>query len=413
MIEVSSRARSLSIRITIAVAAIGAIGYGLYRRNAGSAASPTAGGNAAPAGGDRVVPVQTAPVKAQDLPIWIDGLGSVTAVQQVTVHTLVDGRLDKVLFTEGQPVKKGDVLAQVDPRPYMVQLHQAEGALARDTATRDTAKRTYEREKSLHEQNLIAQAQVDADLGALGQAEGAVKVDESQIESAKLQLDYAAIKAPIDGITGVRLIDAGNLVHAADASGIVVITAIDPAAVIFTIPQDKLTDINSALLRGDVAVHVFNRDGTKELGQGTVAVLDNQINAATATLRLKALIKNPDRALWPNAFVRARMLVETRVGALSVPALAVQQGPTGPYVYVVGADQTAQLRPVTVDLTTDDTAVISKGVKVGDVVVTEGQSQLRPGGKVSLPKPAGEASSGTPASAPGSGKRGSGAPRGK
>ncbi|HEY1556609.1 MAG TPA: efflux RND transporter periplasmic adaptor subunit [Kofleriaceae bacterium] len=365
---------------------------------AGAAAAGCSKGSpdsSAGAGAERTVPVKVAKVEQKDLPVWIEGLGTVAAFQQVTVHTLVDGRLDKVAFIEGQPVKKGDLLAQVDPRPFEVQLHNAEGALARDKAQRDTAKHTYDRDLTLHEQNLIAQQQVDLDFGALGQAEGAVKIDEAAIDSAKLNLDYAAIKSPLDGLTGVRLVDAGNIVHASDPTGLVVITAIDPAAVFFTVAQDRLPQISAALGHGNVAVKVYNRDGTKQLGEGIVAVLDNQINQATATLRLKALVKNPDRALWPNEFVKARMLIETRQNALVVPSVAIQPGPNGAFVYVVGADMTVEQRAVTVALTSDDLSVIApgtkpgEGVKAGDTVVTEGQNQLRPGGKVALPKPPG------------------------
>jgi len=347
----------------------------------------------ATAAAERTVPVKVAKVEQKDLPIWVSGLGTVAAFQQVTVHTQVDGRLDKVLFVEGQAVHKGDLIAQIDPRPFEVQLHNAEGALARDKAARDTAQRTYDRDKGLRDQNLIAQQQVDVDFGALGQAEGAVKIDEAAIDSAKLNLDYAAIKSPLDGLTGVRLVDAGNIVHAADPGGLVVITAIDPAAVFFTVPQDDLPRISAALAHGDVAVEVRNRDATQKLGDGVVAVLDNQINQATATLRLKALVKNPDRALWPNEFVKARMLVETRPGAIVVPSVAVQPGPNGSFVYVVTKDMTVEQRVVTVALTSDDVSVIepghgpNEGVKPGEQVVTEGQNQLRPGGKVSLPKP--------------------------
>jgi multidrug efflux system membrane fusion protein len=337
--------------------------------------------------GERVVPVQLAKVEQRDLPIWIEGLGTVAAFQQVTVHPQVDGRLDKVLFTEGQAVKAGDVLAQIDPRPFEVQLHQAEGALARDKAQLDAAQKNYERYKSLQAQKLVAAQQVEQIGAQAGDFEGAIKIDEAQIESAKLNLDYARVKAPIDGVTGVRLVDAGNLVHANDPTGLVVITAVDPAAVFFTIPQDQLPEVSMALAKGDVPVEVMSKDGAHSLGKGKLAVLDNQINQTTATLKLKALVPNPQRVLWPNAFVKARMLVETRKGALAMPAVAVQHGPQGDFVYVVGPDMTAQMKPVTIELTTGDTAVVAKGVAAGDEVVIEGANQLRPGAKVSAGRP--------------------------
>jgi multidrug efflux system membrane fusion protein len=336
----------------------------------------------------------------EDVPIWIEGLGTVQAFQQVTVRAQVDGRLDKVLFQEGQPVKKGEPLAQIDPRPFLVQLHQAQGALARDQAQLDAAKRNYERYKGLREQQLVAQQQVDDIAAQVGQFEGAVKIDQAQVEQAQLQLDYAQVKAPIDGITGVRLVDAGNLVKASDPNGIVVITTVDPAAVLFTIPQDRLSAVASAMSRGDVIVEVWNRDGQHKLATGKLAVLDNQINQATATLRLKAVVANSTRALWPNAFVKARMLVETRSGALVVPAVAVQRGPQGSYVYVVKPDNTVELRTVAIALLAGERAIVDKGVEASEQVVIEGANQLRPGGRVSIVKPGGAVSGSAAAAKP-------------
>jgi len=376
----ATRTSQLLLRLGIAIVVIAGIGWWLHSR--GQAASPAAG---AGSGAARAVPVQLAKVEQKDLPIWVEGLGTVAAFQQVTVRAQVDGRLDKVLFKEGQAVKAGDVLAQIDPRPFEVQLHQAEGALARDKAQLDAAQKNYQRYQGLQAQQLVAAQQVESIGAQAGDYQGAIKIDEATIESAKLNLDYARIKSPIDGITGVRLVDAGNLVHASDTTGIVVVTAIDPAAVFFTVPQDQLPKIAEAQAKGDVPVEVYNRDGSQQLGKGSLAVIDNQINQTTATLRLKALVPNQTRTLWPNAFVKARMLVETRQGALVVPTVAVQHGPSGDFVYVVGADMTAQMKPVTVDLTTGDVAVIGKGVKAGEQVVTEGANQLRPGSKVQPP----------------------------
>jgi len=364
--------------------------------------------------------VQVAAAERKDMPIWLDGLGTVAAFQQVTVHVQVDGRLDKVLFTEGQEVHKGDVLAEVDPRPFVVQLHNAQGALARDTASRDTSMRNLKRYQDLFQQKLVAQQQVDQYIGEVGQFEGAMKIDQSQIEMAQLNLDYAKVKSPLEGITGVRLIDAGNIVHAADATGLVVITAINPAAVLFTVPQDKLVGISTALARGEVPVEIRAREGGDPIAKGTLAVLDNQINQTTATLKLKALIPNPDRKLWPNAFVKASMLLETRKDALVIPAVAVQQGPSHAYVFVVDKNKTAQMRNVVVALPTGDKVVLESGLEVGEEVVIEGQQQLRAGGKVEIAKPGEGAGSGSgsgsadAASGSGSGEhhRGSGDHRG-
>ena len=329
------------------------------------------------------MPVKTVAAAREDVPVWRLGLGSVAAFQQVTVRTQVDGRLDAVKFTEGQAVKAGDVLAQIDPRPFEAQLLQAQGALRRDASQLDVARKQLERNKKLRAENLISDATVEGFESTVGQLVGAVKIDQAQIDTAKLNLDYARIKSPADGITGVRLVDAGNIVHAADATGIVVITAIDPAAVFFTLPQEELAEVVGAEQHGNVIVEVWNRDMTKQLGKnGRLAVVDNQINQTTATLRLKAFVDNGDRSLWPNQFVKARILVDTRKGALVVPVIAVQQGPQGQFVYVVDKDGVAQMRPIQLDLTTDTLAVIAGGVQAGEQVVVEGQNQLRPGAKV-------------------------------
>jgi multidrug efflux system membrane fusion protein len=355
------------------------------RRSASSGSR--GGGGGGPDG--RVVTVQVAAVERKDLPIWLEGLGTVAAVQQVTVRPQVDGRIEKVLFVEGQPVKRGEVLVQIDPRPFLVMLHQAQGALARDKAQLETLQSNLKRYQALKAQNLVAGQQVEEIAGQVGQFEGSVKIDQAQLESAQLQLDYAQVKSPIDGITGVRQVDAGNIIHQVDPNGIVVITAIDPAAVLFTVPQDQLAAVAQALARGDVPVEVLNRDGATKLATGKLAVLDNQVNQTTATLRLKALVPNPNRLLWPNAFVKARMLVETRKDAVVVPMVAIQHGPQGTYVYTVGPDKTAQMKPVTVALTAGDTAVISKGLEGGEQVIVEGQNQVRPGGRVEPAPPNG------------------------
>jgi multidrug efflux system membrane fusion protein len=214
-------------------------------------------------------------------------------------------------------------------------------------------------------------------------------MDQAQIENAQLQLDYAQVKAPLDGITGVRQVDAGNIIHQTDPNGIVVITAIDPAAVFFTLPQDQLSSVAQALARGDVTVEAYSRDGATRLASGKLAVLDNQINQSTATLRLKALMPNADRQLWPNAFVKARMLVETRKDAIVIPTVAIQRGPSSTYVYAVGADKTAQMKPITVALITGDVAVVGKGLEGGERVIVEGQNQVRPGGRVEPSTPGG------------------------
>jgi multidrug efflux system membrane fusion protein len=340
---------------------------------------PAAAGSAAAA---RPVSVLVVTAERRDVSLFLDGLGNALPLATVIVKSQVDGRLDKVLFTEGQSVKKGDVLAEIDPRPFAIQLHQAQASLARDTAQLDNARITLERDRALRQDGLNAQQDVDNQQAQVSQFEAGLKGDQAQIESARLNLDYARVRSPITGVTGARQVDAGNLVHAADPSGLVIVTQLDPMAVSFTLPQDDLPRVQRALAQGAVEVDVKNRDGAELLGKGTLTLIDNQVNAATATVRLKATVPNPERLLWPQQFVKVRVLVEIRRQALVVPAAAVQRGPDSALIYVVGADSTAQMRSVEVERVEDGLAIISKGIEPGDRVVVEGQSQLKPNAKV-------------------------------
>ncbi len=332
----------------------------------------------------RAVPVAVAAVQQRDVPVYLDGLGSVTALMTVAVRAQVDGRLDQVFFKEGQVVHRGELLAQIDPRPYLNQLHQAEGQLARDQAQLDVARQDLQRYQDLVKEKLIPQQQLDQQKGLVGQAEGTVRVDQAAVDVARLNLDYARITSPIDGVAGIRALDPGNLVHASDQTGIVVLAQLDPIAVIFTLPQDALTEVARQKAQGTLEVVIFDRDGVQELGRGSLQVIDNAINASTATLRLKAALANPNGGLWPNQFVKARLMLAARKGALVVPSAALQRGQQGTFVYVMVADQTAQPRPVVLDLLQGDDAIIAKGLSPGDSVIVEGQSQLRPGAKVAV-----------------------------
>ncbi len=357
------------------------------------ACSRPAGG---PPPGERVVPVTVANAQRRDVPIFLEGLGTVSAFQTVTVRPQVDGIIERVFFREGQAVRRGEPLAQIDPRPFLAQLHQAEAALARDQAQLATNKRNLERYELLAQRKLIPQQQADDQRGLVAQGEGVVRADQAQIETAKLSLVYARIVSPLDGITGIRNVDPGNLVRATDTTGIVVVTQLDPAAVLISLPQDVLTQVVEQQRRGPLEIQVFSRDGSAELGRGRLEVIDNAINTTTSTLRLKAVVPNPESALWPNAFVKARLLLTTRVGALVVPAHALQRGPNGTFVYVVGSDKTVQPRPVTVERQQGDLVLISKGLQPGEGVVTEGQGQLRPGSKVAARPSAGTPDGGVP-----------------
>jgi len=345
----------------------------------------------------RPVPVVVAQASNRDVPVFLDGLGNAVPLVTVTVRPQVDGPLLSVQFQEGQQVKKGDLLARIDPRPFAIQLHQAQAALARDQAQAKNAKVNFARYTALHEQGLATQEQLDDQRATADQLAGTIKSDEAQIENAQLQLAYTEVRSPVDGVTGVRQVDQGNVVHASDANGLVVVTQLDPMAIVFTLPQDNLPQINREIA-GGLEIEAYSRDGDRLLGRGKLSLVDNQVSLTTATVRLKGIVPNPDKALWPNEFVRARLLLATRKGALSVPAPAVQRGPQGTFVYVVLPDQTAALRPVQVETVQDQWAVLAKGVVAGDQVVVEGQNQLRPGAKVALRSSVGGQASG--ASAP-------------
>lgn len=395
----SRRPRGVRIvGIVLAVlAGVAALAFFARTRHGGS--SPAASASAGVAA--RIVSVTTAKVTRQDVPVWLEGLGNVTAFLTVTVKPQVDGRLDKVLFKEGQPVKKGDMLAQIDPRPFAIQLESAQAALARDKANLKNAQVNVERYTALSQDNLIPQQQLSDQQATAAQLAAQVTGDQAQIDAARLNLDYARITSPIEGVTGVRLVDQGNVVHAADPTGLVVVTQLDPIAVIFTLPEDQLPSVRDAMATDALVVEARSRDGEKVLGRGKLGVIDNQINQATATVRLKAIFDNPEHRLWPNQFVKARLKLATRKNALIVPAAVVQHGPQGTFAYVVGPDATVQVRPLKLLTVEGDTALIDSGLSEGETVVVSGQAQLRPNAKVSA-KLQGPDASGAPGStAPG------------
>ena len=377
----------------LALLAVLVIAGGVWaiRRGGGQ---PAAGGPGQP-GGARPVPVTAATVARRDVPTILEGLGNVVAFRTVTVRSQVDGRLDQVLFKEGQPVTAGQLLAQIDPRPFRIQLQQGEGALARDGATLGAARLDLERYRTLVKDRLVSQQQVDAQAALVGQLEGTVRIDQASVETARLNLDYARVTSPIAGVTGIRQVDAGNLVRAADAGGIVLVTQLDPVAVIFTLPQDVLAAVSEAMSRGPLAVEVRGRDGTAALGSGNLELVDNQINQATSTLRLKAVVPNPRRLLWPNQFVKVRLALSVQKGALVVPVTALQRGPAGAFVYAIGPDDTATVKPVEVASTQGELAVLANGLAEGERVVVDGQNALRPGSKVAAREP-GKAPPGQP-----------------
>jgi multidrug efflux system membrane fusion protein len=331
------------------------------------------------------VPVVAVPAKKADLKMYISGLGSVTPVNTIIVRTRVDGELTEVLYREGQVVSSGDLLARIDPRPFDVQLTQAEGQMARDVAQLENAQLDLERFRVLWKQDSIAKQQLDTQEALVRQLEGAVKTDQGQIDSAKLQLVYCRITAPISGRVGLRLVDPGNIVHVSDANGLVVITQLRPIAVIFPIPEDNLPQVLARLKTGArLPVEAYDREMRQRLAVGSLLTVDNQIDATTGTVRLKAVFSNEKMELFPNQFVNARLLADVRRDATVVPAPAIQRGPQGAFVYVVKADRAATVRMITVGEIQGGEASIKSGLSPGELVVVDGADRLREGTRVDL-----------------------------
>ena len=363
---------SLFAGIVIVAVAIG--GYaGHYRWSENSSAMALA---------VAAIPVAIATAQQRDVPICLTGLGTVQAFNTVTIRTQVDGQLVRVAFTEGQEVKTGDLLAQIDPRTYQAAVDQAIARKAQDEANLANAKLNLQRYSALALQGFATQQQLDTQRALVAQIEAQIQSDQAAIVAAQTQLGYTTITSPLDGRTGIRLVDQGNIVHTTDSSGLVVITQLRPISVVFTLPEGRLTTIQAAMASGLVRLFAMNRDSDRPLAEGALAVLDNEIDQATGTLRFKGTFPNDDGALWPGLFVTIRLLAHTERNVVTVPSTALQHGPDGYYVYIVKPDDTVEVRPLKISRIGDGLGIIEAGVAVGEEVVTAGQSRLESGARV-------------------------------
>jgi membrane fusion protein, multidrug efflux system len=373
----SIRPRSLWIVASLAVLAIGGALYWYW------APGPDSARAARPAARP-AVRVSVAVAARQDVAVYATGLGSVQASFTIGIHSQVEGIMQEVPFTEGQHVKKGDVLARIDPRLFQAALDQAKGRRMQDIALLGSAEKDLARSRTLVGQNVATQQLVDQQQARVDQLKGSVAADEAAIETAQTQLDYTAIRSPSDGRIGVRLVDPGNLVHASDVRSIATVVLTQPAAVMFTLPMQVLDDVRDALARGPVEVTAFDQNNRRQLSAGTLLLIDNIIDQATATLRLKAMFANTDERLWPGEFVNARVLFETRKNVIAVPSTVVQRGAQGLFAWVVGDDDKAVPRKIELGPVSGDLTVITAGLNDGDRVVTDGQYKLQVGAAVAI-----------------------------
>lgn len=337
------------------------------------------------------VSVAIAKVQKQDMPVYLVGLGSVSAFYTANIKSRVDGQIMRVNFQEGQVVKEGDLLIVIDPRPYQVQLEQMEAQLFKDKASLRDAKLNLDRYTTLIPSGSIAQQQVDTQQSTVDQLEGQVRTDQAQIDNAKLQIVYCNITAPFTGRVGLRQVDPGNIVHATDTNAMLVLTQLQPIAVIFTLPEDQLPTVAQHMRNASLQVDAYSRDNQTKLGTGKLLTIDNQIDQTTGTAKLKAVFDNRDNQLWPNQFVNADLLLETRKNSTVVPTASILHGPQGAFVYAVNHDNTVQARTVDIALTQGNTTALKNGLNPGEVVVTDGQDKLQTGSRIEPRNPAGNA----------------------
>lgn len=381
-----ARSRAWLWLLILALVAAGAY-YFWPKNKAGQAGGtpPAAGPPGQRARGPAQIPIVAAKARQGSIPVYFNGLGAVTPIYTVTVKSRVDGELMQVNYKEGELVHKGDALVEIDPRPYQVQLTQAEGQLTRDQALLANARIDLARYKTLLAQNAVPEQQVATQQTLVTQDEGIVKTDQGQIDNARLNLAYCHIAAPITGRIGLRLVDPGNIVHASDANGLLVITQIEPISVIFTIAEDQLPVVQPKWRAGQrLRVDAFDRNRNKKLAQGVLTTLDNQIDQTTGTLKLRATFDNHDNALFPNQFVNARLLVQVKQGVTLAPTATIQRNSQYTYVFLVKPDSSVTVRPITIGTTEGDDAEVTSGLSPGDVIVMTGVDKLQEGSKVSV-----------------------------
>jgi multidrug efflux system membrane fusion protein len=340
------------------------------------------------------VPVSVATASRQDVPIYLTGLGTVQALFTVAIHAQVDGKLQDVFFKEGQRVKRGDVLAKIDPRLYQAALDQAKAHKAQDEAALIAAVKDLERFRTLVAKNAETQQNLDLQQAKVDQSKASIDADDAAIETAQTNLDFTNIVATNDGRMGVRMVDPGNIVHASDQAAIAILTQTEPITVTFTLPAQNLDDVRDAMARGTVAVAAYDRNNARLLSSGTLTTIDNLIDPTTATFRLKATFTNDDEKLWPGEFVNARLLVDTRKDVVVIPPLAVQRGPHGLFAWVVKQDNTVEPRPIQTSATSGDSTIVTSGVNDGERVVTDGQYKLQTNSLVTITAPSAAAAPG-------------------
>jgi multidrug efflux system membrane fusion protein len=360
----------------LVIAGVGVWAYFSRPPQQAGPAAPKPGAGAPP------IPVISGEVARKDIPIYLDGLGTVQAFNNVLVRSRVDGQIVKLIFTEGEDVKMGDTLLQIDPNPYKAALDQAIGKKGQDEAMLANARLDKKRYDDLLQRNVIASQQKDTQDALERQLTSALKADDAAIEAAQVQLDYTTITSPIEGRVGIRLVDMGNVIHAADTTGVVVVTQLRPIYVIFTLPEQTLAAIQKETSKEPMTVIAVDRDNNSTLASGTLTVIDNTIDVTTGTIKLKATFENKDLHLWPGQFVNARLLLSVRKGGIAVPASVIQRGPDSTYAFVVKKDQTVEIRPVKVGQIEDGQAMIDSGLEPGEKVVVDGQYRLQPGSLV-------------------------------